>query len=706
MVLLGASVCGVAAPFIASHLGNPVALDAARWTLLVPGRKEGIASSAAVGGSGIVDGQLVLITRSLGRADILVPRGEPEVGGLDVELGPNSGSLLVNVRRSTGDVVRALELAPGGWRTGPGDVWHSHAGNGPVAVRFGQSGMTVDGVAGGGAQRVPAGQVELSSGSGAAAIAAIRLTSPDGAVITEEHFSWPTPSAAVRALCALGGGLLGAACALLVSAGLGGVIECAVVLLPPVLVLTTAYPTWQGWTERLYLTAASPSDLRGFVFAVSFTPLLGAAILASRALATGSLANMPFPTGRRAGAGAFGACALVSLVASRHLHGLEWAGLLPGFAFAAWPVWTARQTGRPLAMLRDLPALLALALGSWGFGLVPAALWRLTCLLADAPVMVRAGRAEARAGTQAFGVTLLAALLGIELAVRASFVGAAWDPALLAGAALDAADQPHAAFRPFWSGECPVADPAAARGPAQVIYTFGGSSAGGAYQFRDEPEAFFPARLHALLCAQRAPGVSIVSHNFGESGRDSFDAASAVDAIFADQPPALSIVYFGVNDLLTSDHPLSRREMAERRAAMGAAATTLDGISSSIRVITGLSLLTRTPEVAHLVVAVPLADAEVNLRHIIASTTALGGQVLLVPEYAAANVAETLLPYFAMEERLAAELPGTRYVDLYAALEPAGGAALLADRNHLTREGCVKVAEVLAPDAASMLGSP
>ncbi|MSP54726.1 MAG: hypothetical protein EXR69_03840 [Myxococcales bacterium] len=707
MVLLGASVCTAGAPWIASRLGNPVALDAGRWTLLVPGRKEGIASSAAVGGSGVLDGRLVLITRSLGRADILVPHGEPIVGGLDVELGADSGTLLVNVRRSTGDVVRALELGPSGWRTGPGDAWHANAGPAPIAVRFGESGMIVDGVPGGGGQRVPVGQVELSSGSGTATVVAIRLLSPDGEVVLEDRFGWPTPSARVRALCGLAGGLLGAACALLVRAGLGGVLECAGLLVPPLLVLATGYPAWQGWTERLYLTAASPSDLRRFFFAVAFLPLFGAAMVASRALAAGSPAHTPFPTGRRATAAACVACALLCVVASRDLHGLQWAAVVPGFAFAAWPLWTARQTGQPLAMLRDLPAFLALALGGWGFGLLPAALWRFTCLFADAPAMVRAGgRAEARAGTQAFGVTTIATLVGIEIAVRASFVGVAWDPALLAGNALDAADQPHAAFKPFWSGSCPTAGGGGGEASASTIYTFGGSSAGGAYQFRNEPEAFFPARLHALLCAQRTPGSSIVSHNFGESGRDSFDAANAVDTLFAQHPPAISIVYLGVNDLLTADHPLSRREMAERRAAMGAAAETLSGISSSIRVITGLSLLTRTPEVARLVVAVPLADAEVNLRRIIASTTALGGQVLLVPEYAAANVAGTLRPYFAMEERLAGELPGTRYVDLYAALEPAGGATLLADRNHLTREGCVKVAETLAPMAAALLGSP
>ncbi len=690
-LVFGAVGGWLGAPWLASHLGPPVALDRGKWTVLVPGRKEGIASSAGLGGSGVVDGELVLVTRAFGRSDILVPAGEPRVGEVDIGLAPSSGTIVLNVRGEGGEVRKAVEVGPEGWRTSPGEAWKAPTATGPFAIVFGATGMTVDGVATG--STINPGRIEVMPGTGSPAITALRLVGPDGAVVADEAFGPADPETSARATSGVGGAVFGALAGALARAGIGGVVELFVMALWPTLVLLTPYATWRSLTERLYLADASPSDLRSFAFACSLAPLLGSAVLATGLLATPDAARQTGADGRRARAWAIGLALVASVVASRDLVGPGWLTVLPGVGFLLWPVAMARLTGRPLQPARDLPALAAVAVGGWGYGLLPAAFWRLLGLLADAPTLVRSGAA---AGTWGFAITVLAGLLGTETAVRTSFLGKAWDPVTLAGASLDAIDQPHTAFVPFWTGDCD------GTGPRRVVYTFGGSSAGGAYQFRNEPEAFFPARLHTLLCAT---GASVSSRNYGESGRDSFDAANAATALFADASPALTIVYTGVNDLLTADHPYSRREMAARRAAMGTATTTLDAIGSSSRTLTGLSLLLRPPaDSPKLVAAVPVDDAEANLRTIIAATTAHGGHVLLVPEYAAATVAGTLKPYFDMERRVASTVAGAEFVDIYPGLDAAGGASLLADRNHLTREGCGVLAGILAPEALKGLG--
>lgn len=678
---LGAAGGWVGAPWLVSHLGPPVALDSREWTVLVPGRKEGIDSNAGVGGSGVVDGELVLVTRTFGRSDLLVPTGADVVGEVVIALAPGSGTVVVNVRGESGEVRRAVELGPAGWRTSPGQPERALSDPGAVRIAFEPGGLVVDGVQ---TQAVVnPGRIEIMAGTGTPRLTALRLAGPDGEVIRDAVFSGGDAPVATRTAAGAGAGMAGAIAGLLASAGLGGVLELALAAAWPALVLLTPYGSWRSLAERLYLVDVSPSDLRTFAFAVSLAPLLGAGLLASGALAVPESAAR---AGRRADVVGLVAAVLAGLVGSRGLSDLAWLGVVPGLAFLCWPQGVARWTGRPAAALRDAPALLAVAVGGWGYGLFPAACWRLLCLLADAPVLARTA---AQAGTWTFMVSGVAALVGVEVAVRSSFLDRAWDPVTLAGASLDAVDQPQTAFAPFWSGEC------AGQGPQRTIYTFGGSSAGGAYQFRDEPEAFFPARLHALLCAT---GGSFASRNYGESGRDSFDAATAAGALFAATPPSVVIVYTGVNDLLTADHPYSRREMAARRAAMSTTSTTLDAIGSSVRTLTGLSLLLRpSQDSPSLVVAVPLADAEVNLRAIIAAATERGGRVLLVPEYAVPNVAGTLKPYFDMERRLGETVPGATFVDSYPGLDAAGGTTLLADRNHLTREGCAKLAEVLLP---------
>jgi hypothetical protein len=128
----------------------------------------------------------------------------------------------------------------------------------------------------------------------------------------------------------------------------------------------------------------------------------------------------------------------------------------------------------------------------------------------------------------------------------------------------------------------------------------------------------------------------------------------------------------------------------------------LEGLEGYSRLLTGLGLLLRpTPPTPTLVVAVPLEDAEENLRALAASTTTAGGELLLVPEYTEPFVGTQLLPYWDMEKRLATELPHVHYLDLHPVLSTQPD--MLVDRNHLSRSGSQIVADQLLPAVLPLL---
>ncbi len=688
------------APWIYAHLAGPIPLDTAVWTVIVPGRDEGMADASLASGTGLVDGGLLLSTRTFGRSDILIPRDTRPVGTIDLLLGPDSAPLFLNVHQDSGGVSRFAELAPGGWRSAANGTWRPYGTTGAIQVVLRGGVAQVNGVAAG---QVTPGTLELIPNGGAAKLQAIRLTDTRGEVILDARFGLPEPGVPVRASVALLFAVLAACVGRLMRASpISGAVASVIALAPVVGVLLTPYSTWRAFAERLYLLHTSASSLRTYAFGALLVPILAMALLATGVLviSDGGRTGGAKSGGRTGGAeggrtlptaGIAALLLVVAALASRDLSGLGWLGVLPGLAFLALPWRTARAAEMPMAavLARDAPALAILAVATWGPGLLPAVLWRLLCVWADVPLLLHR---SARAGADAAFFTLALLPVALELGVRSTYLLDAWDPVRLAGTSTGEAGR-SPSFSAFWEGSCGAG--------AQRIYTFGGSSAGGAYQFGDDPKAFFPARLHDRLCAR---GLSVVSSNFGNSGRDSWDVANAVDGLYAEHPPALAVLYLGVNDLLTQDSPLSRKERAAKLAALGAAASQLDAWTSSIRLITGLSFLVKapTPEAA-LVTAVPIRDAEENLRRIHAATIAAGGSVLLVTEYTQSHVDTQLNAYWQLERRLAAELERTRFVDLREELG-ANGANYLLDRNHLTKEGSGRVAEVLEPVVVEMVG--
>lgn len=658
-------VAGWAAPWLTAHTGARAQLDPSRYQLVVPGVKATGKSLAKVAKSGLVDGSLALETRAFGAPERLVPQTE-RIVDLQMRLVKGSDPVLLNARTADGNQMQVATFTAEGWQT-PNGVSRAYVEPGVAHVRFEGGQAVVDGerviaAVGGGVELAPVGNARIRW---------LRLADAEGNVLLEDDFSIPAGASS-----RLGWGVAAAAAAGLAGFAAGrpttGLFERLALLISalfPVGVVAVPYTAWTALVERLYLSDVEMGDLRRGAVALATLPLLTMATSMSGCLDLTKSRAAPLSWGV-----VLAVEGVAALVGARALSGPGWV-LLPLGLLAAWlPLRAAKATGATAGawLLRELPALAVVVVMGWGTGLLPAVLWRFLTLWADVPRLLERG---ARAGADAFLALFLLSPVACEAALRGTSVDHTWDADVLAGASVGGPAQ-MAMDVPFWSATCGVGEPA-------NVYAFGGSSTGGAWQFRGDPTAFFPARLHERLCDS---GLAIRSLNYGEGGRDSFDVAMGAPPLFAADPPKVVILYLGVNDLLTRDSPLTRKQRADTLATRSAATGVLDRLGSQSRLFTGLGLVVRPQAEPALVQAVPLADAEENIRAVVAAAAAVGGKVLLVPELTRAAERMEVQGYADMLVRLGGELPGATLVDARAAIGSALD-DLMTDRNHLSAEG-------------------
>lgn len=664
-VFLGAVLGALGGAAIAQTHGGafvpPEPLDPRRWNVVRPGLDESIADQRGRG-SGIVGAELVLTPHVFNRADIVSPSAAQPVTTLRMTLAPGSGPVTVKLREA--GRMASVQVAPEVWQSADGGV-HPYDGSFEMACVAGDA-RVGDVVA----ARLGAPRVELSAESSPARIRSLTLLGADGTVIAAES---PGETWAARAPTGLGAGLgaiVGAAVGL---AGVGGLVA----LVPAGGVVLAPAGTWLSLLERLLLVGATPWGVAQAALAAALLPLLVAAAAATGRAMPESAAR---PLGREAWLLWVGVAGVTTVVGARSAAGGDiW--LLPlAFLVAVAPLVFARAARiDPLGlMLRDLPAQAALAWLGFGAGLLPAAMWRFGALVAGAGALLR--RAP-RASADAVFMSFLLLFPAAELAARASWLGEAWDTA-----------EASADVAPFWEGACGGA-------PATVVY-LGGSSTGGAYQFHGDPEAFFPARVHARLCDS---GRAIRTVNLGDGGRDSFTFSRATDTLVGWRP-SLVVAYLGVNDLLSQEHTQTRAQLEAEAVRRGEAAGALAALGRSSRLLTGLMLLARPglDPAAPVVAAVPLPDAEENLRRIAQACASVGAHLLLLPEHAEPETARRIAGYAEMERRLAEELAGVSFLDVRPALAE-GGESWLVDRNHLSRAGSERLAELLAREVEARL---
>ncbi|MFT5683979.1 MAG: lysophospholipase L1-like esterase [Myxococcota bacterium] len=216
------------------------------------------------------------------------------------------------------------------------------------------------------------------------------------------------------------------------------------------------------------------------------------------------------------------------------------------------------------------------------------------------------------------------------------------------------------------------------------IVAMGGSTTGGAYQ-NDNLSEFYPARLSERL------GDRFMVANQGVGGWTTWHIrhylADHLDAL----APDVLTLYVGHNDALTPvPMPYSQLYSAWK---MGGARSTSSALSR-VRLYQAFRffLVSLTPPSQR--VAVPLNDAEDNLRFLIEAVTGRGGKVLLASEGLAPDPGP-LVEYNALMARLAAEHSDVGYVDTAAALYARPSARMFLDDCHLTDDGHRLVAEEL-----------
>ena len=658
---------------VADRYSLPSPPDPQRWRIISAGLSEGIGRTGVGRVSHIAGGALNLATHVFIRPDMAVPQFVGDAARIGVELSPDSGPLWIQLGPPPGKFV---QLQPGGIGAGvDGQQWTPMAD----ATRFELE--VVDGqlwVSGGG-QRILAGAaspgaVELSSVEEWAKIQRLVIADASGQTLFEEDFRTKRVPARVLTAFTAFGALLGLSVAwLLQPLSMARLALAAALLIPPGWAVSRQREAWLYAVERLYLDAVAPSALATAVLVAATVPLVLLAILTP--LATLGRVNIT----PRVGVGIWVTTAAAALLYRPPEEPWSWS--LLGLLSLSAVVFAGRRAVGPWWVIDA---------GAWlSWAIVPAAafllgLVRLVSVASTAGLWVRHGP---RSGLGLLAVGILLVPLGAELWARGTVLDAAWRMERLTGERANERGWENPS--PGWTGRC-----GDEQGKLTRVAVGGGSSVGGAYQFSGEPEAFFTAVAHETLCEQLPDGYALRTHNFGDGDRNTFTISRTIDAHLEDAD--ILVLYVGVNDILTKQNRLTRkqREAAARARLQGTEG--LLALISSSRIAVGASLWLRGAEVqsGESVADVPLPDARENHQTIIDAAQARGIRVLLMTEYAQAPQRQLLWEYARMQSEFAAD--DVQIMDVRAVFEGVSDAESLADRNHLSRAGNTRLGQHLA----------
>jgi len=535
--------------------------------------------------------------------------------------------------------------------------------------------------------------VELSALSGAPRLDGIEVWAEDGTPLFIDLFEAPRQGWTRVLAGVVMGAMWGAALGL--SATGGSLLWPLLLGVLPMVTLLGTDQTWLGLVERAYLTRTPYWELSKTVLGLGMLPLALLAVLRTPSLQLRKAESTPV------WGGAWALVALgAGLLASR--GGWEQGMLLPwvGLAVLLAPVWALRVLSLDARRwwMGELPVLVVLAVVGWPVGLPVLLAWRGLRVAGSAGFFLDHAPTGAVRVLLASGVLFVATL---ELGIRSTYLDTVWAGSDSPQGAAGLSD--WRAAQPTWTGACGPSETAADR-VVRVAWA-GGSSTGGAFQFRDDPGAFFPAQVHERLCTGLAPGLRIESRNYGDGARDTFTIAHTVDQMIGAPPVDLLVLYVGVNDLLTDSGGTPRKDREALR--LQADGWGFGRLAHASRLITGMAMLTRERGGAQagdaVVPEVPLHHAEENVRAI---AEAAGGKtrVLLMAELLRTAVDGSLAEYARMLSQVAEDSPHVTATDLGGLLPGEDRALLLADRNHFTRHGSARVGAVLAPVVEDLLG--
>ena len=642
----------------------PLAPNPSEWRVISAGLAEGIGRAGAGRVTHVANGALNIATHVFFRPDVVSPLMSGDACQMSIELARDSGPLWVQLGEPPGQFVK---LRPGGMLAGRVGADWINVGD---ARRFELREEGGNLLLSAGGQQISAGRfvpgsVELSAVDAWARLTRFQVLDADGTVQFDEDFRGRRVERETLDRATILGGLVGLALAILwVPLTRAALLFGCLGLVPVLITANQSRAVWLAGVERLYLSQVPPSQWASFALVVSVMPLAAAALL----VLMRSAARLARPRGF-----AVWVCAVIGAALSCYLQQdatILSLGVLAFFVLSA--VWMGGKGGLEAWWWIDAIGLVSVPLLGPDQAAAFLMLWRLLSVTATAADWTTK---RPKMAVSMMLVSLAVLPLGLEAAVSASPAGDAWVMSRLSGERPNEKgwESPSAG----WKDQC-------GDGDALVnVVVAGGSSVGGAYQFANEPEAFFSAIAHQELCDTLPPGVSLRTLNFGDGDRNTFTISRTIDRHLAGAD--ILVLYVGVNDIFTTQNALTRKQREEIHQARSATTNKLMSWVSNARLAVGISLWFRPTQRGKGVADVPIADAKENHARIIAAAEKSGIKVLLMTEYVIKAQRNRLLEYSRMQEGFSAE--NVRWVDVRKAFMGIHDAESLADRNHLSRSG-------------------
>jgi len=710
LIAAGAYAGELYARAVGSHFAEPRGLDPETWQVVSPGMDGSLMLPELGRGTMVVDGALTISEHLSFTADKVGPKDPSPVGRLELSLAADSDAVAVQLFADDSDPMtqsrNLVLLAPDRFNTQPSArTWRETAAGGEYRIVASPAGLVLHH----GAESLDLGisgdvRVEVSVHDGTARILAMRALDHSGRVLAEGRFDRDRVSPWIKDAGTRLGMLLGLALWWLgVRRGPGAVIAGGLLALPPLAVARIDAAAWLALGEHAYLTRSPPWDLATVVTGLAAIPLLLHLCSSLPTRLDGASPPAPGPS-RGLWAVWIGLLLATGWAADPALEALPWS--LLGLAFLGAPLWIASRSplSGPALLVRDLPALAAVAGLGWHFGLGLAVLWRLGWLMASARVLI--GLAPRAAADYGF-LLLLMVPVSLELALRGTYLDRGWHPEHMTldlgtdGSALDTSAS--------WEGRCGQGD------QDHTVLFVGGSSTGGVLQFKDQPELFFPGRTHARLCEGLDPSHSLATYNFGRGAVDTHVIARSFAPVMDRLEPQLVVMYVAVNDLLSRFQRLTRRQREEKMAQWRGGLRGLQALSSWSRLVTGTGLVLRSREqlAGEQVQDVPVADARLNHQSVAEQTAARGVTLLVITEYVRRDTVDApsagedgFEDYAAMQRDVAEGHEHVHYLDVWPALRQDPDERVLIDSNHLTRYGSNRLGEILTPVVAELAAIP
>jgi len=681
-VASGAFLGRLSAHSVGASFSVPQAPDPNAWRIISPGLQEGVGPAGAGRITHIRDGALSIATHVFFRPDMVVPVFSGAASRVSVELAADSGTLWVQVGEAPSQFV---QLRPGAMRGGAaGTQWTAVQGNAFVmAIDNGE--LSVGG--NGETMRVglaSPGRVELSAAEDWPRIRSIQIQDAEGTTLFSSNFATQGAPQKILDRGTILGLLIGVMLAsLLIPLTWTGVAATVAGMIPPVLVLTQTSGVWLASVERLYLSNVQPSQWAVWVLLCSLVPLgVMSSVSVVRMVAKGVHSPRFGPT-------VWCLVGLVSILISTRSLSL---GLAVSVGCMALGALRAGSAAPRIWWAVDAVGWIPLALLGPDFAAPWVVVWRVVGVLGTAHLWVDSAP---RRAVDALLVAVCLVPFALESAVSSSALGQAWRMDRLSS------ERPNEKGwedpQPGWEGWCGSDDPASIR----TIAFAGGSSVGGAYQFGDEPEAFFPAVAHRELCADLPEGVGLRTQNFGDGDLNTFTISRTIEQHLAEAD--VLVLYVGVNDVLTRQNTRTRKEREAARLSRGSLGSGLSGWASQSSVMVALSLWNRGIDdpATKGVADVPMSDAKDNHEAIIAAARNQSKAVLLMTEHVQQGLKDSLRPYAQMQQHFVSD--DVIWIDSSAAFEGMPVADVLVDRNHLSRAGNAALGAHVANALDSML---